>query len=222
MEVLTQSVAIIRRAEGELRELLLRSAGESDYENVRLLADWAQQLRQMSQQIDSPNGLPDAGGEPTTQPLAASIADSSRAGTRVNGRSIRVKVRRSRKQSKGKAAKGAYPQFFREGDELVKLGWSKRQKAVYRHKAPKRVVLLVGQALQRTAKNGDHFVMDQILPIRDPESDAEVPSYQAYLSLAWLRKEKVIIQHGRQGYSLPSDTDLPHAVEERWKLLPKS
>jgi hypothetical protein len=123
---------------------------------------------------------------------------------------------------KARAAKGEYPKFLRDGEELLKIGWSKREKKVYRHKAPKRVVLLVSEALQQEGLHQKRFVMDQILPIHDPESDSDVPGYQAYLSLAWLRKEKLIIQHGRQGYSLQRDTNLTDAVEERWKLLPNS
>jgi hypothetical protein len=52
-------------------------------------------------------------------------------------------------------------------------------------------------------------------------SGAEVPSYQAYLVLAWLRKENMITQHGRQGYSLPSAVNLAASVKEQWERLPK-
>jgi hypothetical protein len=64
--------------------------------------------------------------------------------------------------------------------------------------------------------------MEQILPVRDPEQDADVPSYQAYLIIAWLRKENLIVQHGRQGYSRSPTTDLTGAVEQSWNSLPTS
>jgi hypothetical protein len=42
------------------------------------------------------------------------------------------------------------------------------------------------------------------------------------LVLAWLRHENLITRHGRQGYSLAPNVSLVDAVEERWKLLPKT
>jgi hypothetical protein len=61
--------------------------------------------------------------------------------------------------------------------------------------------------------------METLLPLYDPEAQDDVPTYQAYLALAWLRKESLIIQHGRQGYSLPRNADLAAASEKRWQAL---
>jgi hypothetical protein len=38
---------------------------------------------------------------------------------------------------------GQYPSFVREGDNLVKIGWSKTQKAEYEHKSPKRLLAVL-------------------------------------------------------------------------------
>jgi hypothetical protein len=224
MEPLSQAVEIVRQAEDDLRNLLLRAAEQGDYGTASMLAEWAKKLKDMQNgslgrelnKLALHKSQPEATAElsgATTERLGAAngqLADSRRPEALQTSK---PKTKRTRRE---------YPKFLRDGEELLKIGWSKRRKGFYRHKAPKRVVLLVTQALQRAAQNGDRFIMDQIFPIRDRESDAEVPTYQAYLSLAWLRKEKLIVQHGRQGYSLSSDTDLTDAVEERWKLLPKS
>lgn len=203
MDRLSQAADILRRAESQIRELLLDSAGDGAYREVSVLAAWAQQLRKLADQSSAPNG--------TSEGLTEWNASVE---------SARRKQPLGRKAAKGK--KGDYPRFYRERDELVKVGWSKKQKAEYRHKAAKHVVFLVTQTLQRTGADGQRFAFDQLLPILDPQTNSEVPSYQTYLVLAWLRNEKLIMQHGRQGYSLLPNINLMDAIEERWKLLPKS
>jgi hypothetical protein len=222
MEPRSQATEVIRRAEGELRQWLLRTAEQGDYETARMLAEWAKQLKQMVQENGSIDRKPSptelANGQAQTD--AAPEVFASTIHKRNN--TGKAKARRSTRVKKVKAAKDDYPKFLRDGEELLKIGWSKREKKVYRHKAPKRIVSLVLKALQQAGQHGERFVMEQILPIRDPEHDADVPGYQAYLSLAWLRKEKLIVQHGRQGYSLRPEINLTDAIEECWKLLPKS
>src|SRR5262249_27860719 len=139
MQPLAQATEIVRHAEGELRQLLLRAAEQGDYESVRLLAEWAKQLRQMvlqdcsvdgkSHSVEPANGLPQAHSEPGA--FARTTHDAGKG-----------KARRTPRAKKRKVARGEYPKFLRDGEELLKIGWSKRQKAVYRHKAPKRIVLL--------------------------------------------------------------------------------
>lgn len=46
MEPHSQATEVIQRAEEELRQLLLRTAEQGDYETVRMLAEWAEQLKQ--------------------------------------------------------------------------------------------------------------------------------------------------------------------------------
>ncbi len=77
----------------------------------------------------------------------------------------------------------------------------------------------VWKGKNRIGLNGDRFSMEQVLPLHDSLNDSEVPSYQVYLSLAWLRKEGILVQHERQGYSLPNETDIAAVVEERWQQL---
>jgi hypothetical protein len=99
METRSQAAAIVKRAEGEIRELLLRAASEGDYEHVAVLAEWAQRLRQLTEQAGTAKG--------TTGALSG-----------INGHA-----------DKSKAKKADYPRFHRERNELVKIGWSKKQKA---------------------------------------------------------------------------------------------
>ncbi len=222
MDARSHAIEVVRQAEVELRQLLLRTAEQGDYETASMLAEWAKQLKQMVQQEGSvepePCRIRLASVQTQTIPKPEVFAPTSDNRTNAD----KAKAKQPARAKKAKTAKREYPKFLRDGEELLKLGWSKREKKVYRHKAPKRVVLIVSQALQQFGQHNDRFVMEQVLPIRDLENDADVPSYQAYLILAWIRKEKLLVQHGRQGYSLRPETNLTYAVEERWKLLPKS
>jgi hypothetical protein len=211
----SEASEIIRRAEVELRALLLRSAELADYEAARELADWANQLKRLLGQ----NG--ECGGESGVRDLPSSPAPALPT-DRSAHRDDTATAKNTFRKTRTKAARGEYPKFLRDGDELLKIGWSKRTWETYRHKAPRRVVNLVVDALEAKAKSGTRIVMEQVLPIHDPESAIEVPSYQPYLILAWLRKEKLVVQHGRDGYSLRSGMSLADAVEQRWKLLRKS
>lgn len=49
----------------------------------------------------------------------------------------------------------------------------------------------------------------QITKLRNEFQMAQVPSYQAYVVLALLKREKIIISAGRDGYRLPGDIFFP-------------
>jgi hypothetical protein len=219
METKSQAIAIVQRAEGEIRELLLRVAGEGDYEHVALLAEWAQQLRQITNQPGTAKGLT---GVLSGFNGHAEIVKDSQVAAASGSEKGAPERHKARNLTRSKTNKANYPRFRRERDELVKIGWSKKQKSEYRHKAPKAVVDSVADGLQKRGAGGERFTFEELLPFRDRETQAELPSYQTYLTLAWLRQENLIVQHGRQGYSLPTNIKLTDAVEERWKLLPKA
>jgi hypothetical protein len=219
MESLSQAIEVVRRAEGDLRQLLLHAAEQADYDTTRVLAEWARQLKELAQQGGTAAPRPGTFAAPSAQTGAS--ADQEAVVTTDHKRTVAGNLKATEARGRTKPNRD-YPKFLRDGEDLLKMGWSKREKKVYRHKAPHRVVLLVSQALQRAGQNGHRFIMEKILPIRDPENDTDVPAYQAYLSLAWFRKEKLIVQHGRKGYSLGPNVKLMDMLEDRWKLLPKA
>jgi hypothetical protein len=199
---------------------MVHYASQSQYEGVGLLLDCAQSVHELCQRVESFVGEADGHHRMTPETVLRPQTPSVRAGRRpARGRGSAV---RGRRVSNGKAPKGEYPQFLREGEELVKVGWSKRKRSEYRHKAPKRLVMLVARAIERAAVNGERIVMEKAFPVSDPELGGDVPSYQAYLTLAWLRKEKLINQHGRQGYSLIDDSAIEENFEQRWNRLQKA
>ena len=113
-----------------------------------------------------------------------------------------------------------YPKFFREGDNLVKVGWSKRLREEYTHKAPKAAVFATTAAISRAGAGRKRVVMEQIIPIPGLHGSSNVPDYQAYITLAWLRKLNSVVQHGRQGYTLANGSLNDEAVEKLWNSIP--
>lgn len=126
-------------------------------------------------------------------------------------------TRRSRKS----VVFGAYPRFARRGDQLVKIGWSKREKSEYEHKAPLEAVLVLARATTESGKDGRIFQINGLLQLSDPKDGSEIPDYQVYLVIAWWRSAGLLDQHGRQGYSISNPSQLHQAVESAWAKLPE-
>lgn len=117
-----------------------------------------------------------------------------------------------------KARATSYPRFERRGDHLVKIGWSKREKAEYEHKAPLESVNIVASAVKKKGSDGRIFQISGLLPCVGPDGETVVPDYQVYLIVAWWRDLGLLDQHGRQGYSIPQPDAFParldHACNE--------
>ena len=63
------------------------------------------------------------------------------------------------------------------------------------------------------------FTTEDLLPLHDTADGTDVPSYQVYVCLAWLRHEKLVHQEGRQGYRLADGFALRDSVAKRWEEL---
>lgn len=122
------------------------------------------------------------------------------------------------RQLEKKKGASTYPRFKREDDTLVKIGWSKSDKATYEHRSPRSVLDNLVHRIQEISGNGLRFTTDQLLPMVD-ETGTELPSYQCYLCLAWLVAEGLVDRHGRQGYTLDVPGDLGQAVDAKWQSL---
>ena len=129
------------------------------------------------------------------------------------------RARKSRTASARNSAKAdGYPLFFRAGGTLVKIGWSKRGGEEYQHKAPYNVLALLMQKLTVVGAGGRLFASEDLLPV-STEHGVEIPNYQAYLCLAWLRSEGLILPQGRQGYTMKNNENFVSNVESRWRAL---
>lgn len=113
------------------------------------------------------------------------------------------------------------PQFFRDGERLLKVAWSKKDKAPYEHRAPHAVVGALVDAIQAKKGEGKVFQANQVMPLKNSRQE-KYPSYQSYLALNWLREVGVIQKRGREGYVLKPKTATTEKLAELWAALPAS
>lgn len=196
---------IVQRTEdllGDTERTLVGLANEAgaarDYDQAASLIDLASKIKQLGEQFRST-----ASKAAAPNPLDASVELGTAA-------EIKVPIKTRNKL-------GQYPKFVREGDNLIKIGWSKSQRAEYEHKSPKRLLAVLCDSL--ASANAKQIMMDKVLPLKDPVNGSPFPDYQSYLCLAWLRSAGLVIQHGRQGYSLPKGIELEKSVETLWANL---
>ncbi len=197
---------VLETCERGLRDLLAKAAAKGDYSEVIQLTSWAKVIRSLADDAQADHALV----------AVASTGKHAPSGTATETESRRV-IRTMAPRGKTKKTEG-YPRFFRSEDELVKIGWSKRFREEYQHKAPYKVLNLLVRKLTTAGAGGRMFAADDILPLTT-DHGTEVPNYQGYLCLAWLRGENLIESHGRQGYTISNSENLPRGVEERWQAL---
>ncbi len=180
--------------------LLVSEAGqEREWDEASAFIDIGRQLRSLADELSNTR-LPQGADVKIPAPIPARTASTTPAAN--------VTKRR------------AYPHFFKEGEVLVKVAWSKSKRGEYEHKSPQKVLTALVIALLEVGSKGQRFVMDKVLPLRDTgNGGAEVPEYQAYVCLAWLRHEGFVQQHGRSGYSIPKPDELAESVANCWGRL---
>jgi len=201
MRPLDRATELLRRTEAELRKVVSDAATAGDYASVVQVAAWACSLSEMLDRVSPRKGKSDQAPRETATP---------RREPRVS----------QNNRTRSPANHGGYPRFFRQGDRLIRVAWSKREKKEYEHKAPVTVLKALTIAMADRGADGRVFSTDELLPIRDNDG-AEVPAYQAYAGLALLKQVGLIEQHGRQGYSIPRLPQLSGAVEAVLRNLPE-
>ena len=198
MNIAQRTDNLLAETERNLVGLANEAGAARDYDQAASLIDLARKIKQLGEQV--------RGG--------SSIAPSPDPATVLNGPGDRPETKmpiRSRNKI------GQYPRFVREGDNLVKIGWSRSQRAEYEHKSPKRLLAVLCDAL--TTAKGKRITMEQVLPLKDQPNGSTFSDYQSYLCLAWLKCAGLVTQHGRQGYSVPEGIDLEKSIESLWANL---
>lgn len=204
------AIAIMRQCEKELQLLLQQVSQTGDYELLRNVARWAQGVANLADEAQSV-----ASG---TKILEHGVSSIPRSQNRKQPISKQNKIILTAKKKKPKKRKGMdYPKFARRGDLLIKIGWSKKEKKEYQHKAPKYVIEALCEALVQT-KDLNVFSTDDIFPLNENDG-SEIPNYQSYLCLAWFKAEEIIVQEGRQGYLVPDRKNIHESIQLRWKEL---
>ena len=68
-----------------------------------------------------------------------------------------------------------------------------------------------------TTADGRPVTVDEILTSANSVSVLQIPQYQAYLVVSWLRDARCVNQVGRDGYRVP--TDISKIAEREWQKL---
>ncbi|MCR9096304.1 MAG: hypothetical protein NXI30_18920 [bacterium] len=128
--------------------------------------------------------------------------------------------RTATKRHSAKAAKKAdYPKFTRDGDRLIKIGWSKKAREEYEHRTPRDAARAFWRHLATSTTSGKLFTIEELLPVPDA-SGGDVPGYQVYMTLAWLRKAGLIEKRGREGYLVTAPDLSDQKFDALWDEIP--
>ncbi len=235
MNRIRRGAQVLAGAETELKELAAAALANNDWDAVATLAGWARQmgavLREAGADLTGPTpdasstatathdhrgadfaqSVPHRARQPRREPTAVENTAKHQTGERAK------EGQRKSTNGSGRPTTGKdYPKFAREKHVLIKVGWSKKGRKEYEHRAPKHLLDLLTSSIQHLAVNDARFTVEQLLPLIDLEDETETPSYQTYLCIAWLREHNLLEQHGRQGYSVPHGADLGSRVEKAW------
>lgn len=196
MSDLHRAIELVRGAEHGLRDLMRRAIEQQRYRDVAEIAPVADTLADLVRRTDAEHGA--LVGAPITAAPAVPVA--------------------MEKAQPRSSSRDEYPRFERDGDKLVKVGWSKKDKREYEHRAPHETVHCVASRLASAVRPGKVFSMDKLMPFKD-NAGADIPSYQAYLALAWFRDLGSVEQRGKEGYVVSGGSPLPESVEHAWKSI---
>lgn len=191
----TERIAgLLRDAAAAMRGLLKDTATAGDSDDLRTIAEWIAEVEGLTMRVHPVEVVSPSRKSPATETPAP---DSPR--TR------KPPVKRE-------------PRFEREGDALVKIAWSKKNRAEYEHKASRDALARVMERVEEQGRRGKMFRMEDVLPVLMTDG-AELPSYQAYLCVGWLKTEGLLEQHGRQGYTIPQGVTINKEIERAWAEL---
>jgi len=198
MTILDRASHLLQETEAKLRGLVSDAATSGDYASVVQIASWA---RTLSELLDrkSPERISSA------VPVPASHRNGAKGPKQI---------------SLSKRGQRSYPLFFRQGDQVIRIAWSKSEKKEYQHKTAYAILKILAKSMAEKGADGRVFATEQFLPVRDAQN-GEIPNYQAYVGIALFKQAGLIDQHGRQGYSIPRLSDFKDAVDAVWKKLPE-
>lgn len=213
MNIIEEAAGVCNTAEKSLRELMQKAISAAEYRDLPTLAKMAEQFAFFASRASLIS-------EAAPEAAPSTAAAASRRKTPMAFAPPILRKRKSRPHARVRSSKSGYPKFRRTDDTLVKVGWSKKTKKEYEHRAPRTAVEAVMKSVTGAGAEGALFTVDALVPVHDPKDQTEVLTYQVYLAIAWLRTEGILRQHGRDGYSLMVKGDPDKTVEERWAALP--
>jgi hypothetical protein len=115
MDTVKHAAQLLQQTEAKLRELVSEAAATSDYDSVVKIASWASAVSNLVKTTPSTrnNGSRSELGGPRKNKRTSGDLAHEPSHARRSPRSI---------------DQNAYPRFLREGTELIRVAWSKREK----------------------------------------------------------------------------------------------
>jgi len=191
-----QIIEILNKTENNLQQVIVEAAQARDYRSIDIARAAAVSIQNLRTQI-------------------------SNSACKVEQRSIKSASGVRRKTLSRKGNKSGYPKFRVMNDTLLRIGWSKKQRREYVHKAPKVVFDKTTKAMAALAQNGaGPFMAEQIIEQISSIESETIPSYQVYVVIGLLRKTNCIKQVGREGYDITPE--LVEKAECKWSELSNS
>ena len=214
MDTIQKARQVILDAEVSLRDLIAKALAEQRYADVREIAELADGVTQLLQSSNIKLSI-----SPTAKLSEPKIQHRVvRTRSKNQSAAINSSKRVSTTSTRASSAKKGYPKFVRDEDRLVKVGWSKKNKTEYEHRVPREAVLAFARHLDSKIEEAKVFEIDGLFPVTDGP-DAEVPGYQVYVIVAWLREIGVIEKKGRDGYLIRDKSVLRGDLDEKWNSL---
>lgn len=208
MNYTDRAVEALRAAEAALRDIITQALAAKAYRDLAKVAAAADAVAALISEL--------SGGVPVATPVSPSAAqepENLRASTSASNRATAART------SNAASRRIGYPRFLRDGDRLVKVAWSKKERKPYEHRAPQAIIQTLIDAVRKRKGEGKLFEAANVLPLVT-ESGEEYPSYQSYLALAWLRHVGIVAKKGRDGYILKRGVATSQKLEELWAILP--
>lgn len=207
MDLIQHAAQLLADTENSLRDLISEGLEQQSYGEVAQIAALAEKLSGLRNAVSSQVAVQqnNINGSRLPEPIQ----------TEYRGESQPSIVPAEPPAIKARSRHTNYPVFEKDGDRLVKVGWSARERRAYEHRAPKVVVSKVCDSLGRRSAKGRRFRMEEILPDLAGDTEA-IPAYQAYLTLAWLRSEGVVERDGKDGYRVKNGSLSADRIEKLW------
>ncbi|MGH8645815.1 MAG: hypothetical protein ACREX4_15675 [Gammaproteobacteria bacterium] len=200
MDTIEHAKNILKSAESALRKLIETGLKEQRYADVAEIATIADGVAKL---LRGRTLIPTSRSTVSSKPVALKSKTKPLTLDNVPSR----------------PTKGDYPRFERDGDRLVKVGWSKKSKDEYEHRAPRESVIAFVHHIASRVKDGQVFEVERLLPVLDAAGD-EIPAYQVYMTLAWLRDTGTVEKKGRDGYVLRNGSLVDGGLDKLWATVP--
>ncbi|MHC4571679.1 MAG: hypothetical protein ACYS0C_06350 [Planctomycetota bacterium] len=190
-ERIEEITGLLGRTEAELREMIADAAKAGDYRTVDLAKTAAVGIQSLQTRITNPGG-------------------------KVQAKAVSSGGKPKGKSASRRGGKARYPRFDVKKNSLIRIGWSKKERREYTHKAPKAVYDQTVRAMADLARSAaGPFMAEQIIEHLNQMGSETIPSYQVYVVIGLLRRANCIKQRGREGYDVP--TDIAPRAEREWE-----